>query len=251
MQHMHRMHMTRHDGGLGAMKESELEFDRSCHVLYSQKCKKEIEKRISLHYPEDRREEVFTAVQRQFVDWLKDFRTDLGGKRNFHNGVGGTYDNIMTLAYYAVCRDVTSFAEIEELYGEVFLPSFRKLGFVDVNKKIFKRLMYRAFQSAKRRCDKWHDYEMEVEPYKDGEPIRYRFTACPVAQFARDHDLLDILPALCNVDYAAMEVVHARLVRTTTLGLGGCCDYAICGDQDTYLQEHEEFRDDLGGRRNR
>ena len=157
----------------------------------------------------------------------------------------------MVLAYYVICRQVTSFEEIEKLYGEIFLDSFSRLGFVDCNKKIFKKLMYMAFQKAKGRCDRWHDYEMAVEPYKEGEPIRYRFTSCPVAEFAREHDLVDILPALCNVDYAAMEVIHARLVRTTTLGKGEYCDYAICGDRDPYLNEHEEFRDETGGRWNR
>ncbi len=232
------------------MKESELEINRECHVIYSAKAGKTVKKYIALHYPENRREEVFTAVQLQFVHWLKDYRTDLGGKKNFHNGTGGTYDNIFVLAYYVVCREVTSFSEIEELYGEIFLDSFRKLSFVDCNRGFFKKLMYRAFQTAKGRCDKWHDYEMEVEPYREGEPIRYRFTACPVAEFCRAHDLLDILPALCNVDYAAMEIIHARLIRTTTLGRGDCCDYCICGDRDPYVKEHPEFRDAAGGRWN-
>ena len=34
------------------MKDSELQFDRSCHVLYSKACKKEILAKIALHYPE-------------------------------------------------------------------------------------------------------------------------------------------------------------------------------------------------------
>ena len=111
--------------------------------------------------------------------------------------------------------------------------------------------MHLAFRKAKKRCDKWKDYDMRLEPYRKGEPLRYRFVTCPTAEFARLHGLLDILPALCNSDYAAMEQIHARLVRTTTLGLGDCCDYAICGDQDPYLKDHEEFRDSTGARRNK
>ena len=34
------------------MKDSELQIDRSCHVLYSKPCKKEIRAKIALHYPE-------------------------------------------------------------------------------------------------------------------------------------------------------------------------------------------------------
>lgn len=35
------------------MKDNELQFDRSCHVLYSEACKKEIQSKIALHYPGD------------------------------------------------------------------------------------------------------------------------------------------------------------------------------------------------------
>jgi len=40
------------------MKDSELQIDRSCHVLYSKPCKKEILAKITLHYPEVEREAV-------------------------------------------------------------------------------------------------------------------------------------------------------------------------------------------------
>lgn len=97
------------------MKDDELPFDRSCHVLYSKPCKKEIQSKIALHYPEAEREMIWEKVQRQYVDFLSDWRTDLGGKRNFHNGAGGTYDCIAIMSYYAACKAVTSFREIEEI----------------------------------------------------------------------------------------------------------------------------------------
>ncbi len=70
------------------MKDSELQFDRTCHVLYSKPCKKEICARIALHYPESEREAVWEKVQRQYAEFLADWRTDLGGRKNFHNGAG-------------------------------------------------------------------------------------------------------------------------------------------------------------------
>lgn len=42
---------------------------------------------------------MWSKVQLQFVDYLKNWRTDLGGKKNFHNGTGGTYDCIAVLSY--------------------------------------------------------------------------------------------------------------------------------------------------------
>ena len=113
------------------MKDNELLFDRKCHVLYSKPCKKEIRAKIALHYLEAKREAIWEQVQRQYVDFLSDWRTDLGGKKNFHNGVGGTYDCIAIMSYYVVCKAVTSFREIEEMEENLILPTFRKLKFVD------------------------------------------------------------------------------------------------------------------------
>ena len=167
------------------MKDSELQFDRTCHMLYSKPCKKEILAKIALHYPEAEREAAWEQVQRQYVEFLSDWRTDLGGKKNFHNGAGGAYDCIAILSYYAACRTVTSFREIEEMEENLILPSFRKLKFVDCNKPFFRKLMYKAFTRAKSLCDQWHDYEMDVAPFVPDKPIYYEFTACPAAQFCK------------------------------------------------------------------
>ena len=94
-------------------------------------------------------------------------------------------------------------------------------------------------------------YEMTVAPYENGKPIYYEFTACPAAEFAIRHGLADIMPALCNVDYASMELLHARLIRTNTCVNGCRCDYTICGGQDPYLKAYPEYRDEAGFRRNK
>ena len=86
---------------------------------------------------------------------------------------------------------------------------------------------------------------------ENSKPIYYEFTACPAAEFAKQFGFADIMPALCNVDYASMELLHAKLVRTTTCVDGCRCDYTICGDQDPYAKEHPEYRDENGYRRNK
>lgn len=131
------------------MKDSQLPFDRTCHALYSKPCKKEIQRVIALHYPPEQWEAVWERVQLQYVEFLKDWRTDLGGSKNFHNGAGGTYDCIAIMSYYVVCKAVTTFQEIEEMEENLILPTFRRLKFVDCNK-----LMHKAFTVAKASCDK-------------------------------------------------------------------------------------------------
>ncbi len=233
------------------MKDEALVFNRECHVLYSKPCKKEIQEKIALHYPDGQREEVWTKVQLQYADFLKDWRADLGGKKNFHNGVGGNYYCIALMAYYVVCKDVTSLAEIEQMEGSLFLPAFRKLRFVNVNHPLIKRLLYLAYSNAKRQCDKWVDFKMNLAPFDKNKPINYEFTECPTAEFAKKHGLLEVMPALCNPDFEGMELIHARLVRKTTCSNGCKCDYTICGDREDYGKQHPEYRDEMGYRRNR
>lgn len=91
---------------------------------------------------------------------------------------------------------------------------------------------------------------MHVAPYDPDGPIYYEFTACPTAEFARQFGLLEVMPALCSPDYAAMELLRARLVRRTTCSNGCRCDYTICGDRDAWCQEYPEYRDEAGYRRN-
>ena len=241
---------VRYEAALGAALKASGSFTLRQLNDSLEPCKKEILAKITLHYPEVEREAVWEQVQLRYAELLSKWRTDLGGKKNFHNGVGGTYDCIAIMCFYDACRDVVTFREMEEIEENLILPSFRKLRFVDINKPFWKKLMYRAFSTAQKHCDTWHDYEMDVAPYENSKPIYYEFTACPAAEFAKRFGFTDIMPALCNVDYASMELLHAKLVRTTTCVDGCRCDYTICGDQDPYAKEHPEYRDEAGFRRN-
>ena len=41
------------------MRDEELVFDRTCHVVYSEACKKEIQEKIALHYPSGEQENLW------------------------------------------------------------------------------------------------------------------------------------------------------------------------------------------------
>lgn len=64
--------------------------------------------------------------------------------------------------------------------------------------------------NAKKQCDNWGRFKMNVAPFDKGKPIYYEFTECPTAEFAKKHGLLEVMPALCNPDFTAMELIHAR-----------------------------------------
>lgn len=143
---------------------------------------------------------------------------------------------------------VTAF---ETIYFRNNLSSCFEKIHTDANKPFFRKLIFRALQNAKKQCDKWGDYKMNLSELEEGKPIRYEFSECPAASFAKEHGLCEVMPALCNVDYASMEMIHARLVRKTTCVNGDVCDYAICDDKDPYCALHPEYCDEAGFRRNK
>lgn len=68
---------------------------------------------------------------------------------------------------------------------------------------------------------------MHLDDYDKEKPLSYNFTECPVAKFAKENDLLEIMPAFCNPDYDAMELIHAKLIRKTTCSLVLMVKYVI------------------------
>lgn len=174
------------------MEEKYLDIALNCHVIYSDACKKIIQEKVAIHYPEDK-EEIWQQIQQQYVDYLKKWRTDLGGKRNYHNAQGGTYDSIAMMCYWVVCKEKTDIKEVEEMMNSQFLPSFSKLSFVDINKPFWKKILYYSFKVAAKKCSKWPDYDMRVAPYKKDEPIYYEFKTCPISDFARELSLQEVM----------------------------------------------------------
>lgn len=210
-------------------------------VMYSKKCKKEIRKRVD--------ESTFNKIHERYMYYLNDWNRDLGGTKNFHNKKGGTYDCIFMMCYYEVCN--VSKKEIEEIEGSLFLPSFKRLKFVNISKKFYKKLLHKAFVMSEKKCKKFDDYRMKVYPLEDGKPIHYTFTTCPVNDFAKKYGFNSLMPSFCNPDYKGMEYMNAKLVRTTTCSNGDCCDYVICHKSDKYLADHMEYVDEEGYIRNK
>ena len=68
----------------------------------------------------------------------------------------------------------------------------------------------------------------------------------PVAEFAKAHGYLNIMPAFCNCDYPAMEYINAALIRKHTCANSDVCDYLIVGDESKTAKEHPKETDEQG-----
>lgn len=87
---------------------------------------------------------------------------------------------------------------------------------------------------------------MICEPYSARLGPRYRFTQCPIANFARAHGLLHLMPPLCNMDYTAMELLHGALLRRSTCANGCMCDYRVVGDKHPDAKKYPRKTDAAG-----
>lgn len=76
----------------------ESKIDLKKHVMYSTLMEKIIKEHLERRYEGDAIELMWERVQQQYADFLQDLPY-LGGKKNTHNGTGGTYDCIMIFAY--------------------------------------------------------------------------------------------------------------------------------------------------------
>ena len=68
----------------------------------------------------------------------------------------------------------------------------------------------------------------------------------PVAEFAKQFGITEIMPALCNVYYKPMELSRAKFIRKEICEDGNKCDYTICGDKCEYVFAHPEHTDEKG-----
>ena len=233
------------------MKENELIFDRTKHVCYSEAVKQVITDCLKKQFSKKEADILWEKIQLKYTEYLQTLPY-LGGAKDNHNAPGGTYDCIALFAYYEVLDRKPSIQEIYEMNNAILLPPFRKLGkLFNINHPWQLKLLNFVFETTAKRDQKKHHscpagYIMQTEPFDPKTGIHYRFEQCPIAEFAKAHDLLEIMPAICNGDYPAMELLHAGLIRTTTCANGNVCDYWIVGDKSPYLKKYPKKTDEQG-----
>ena len=132
------------------MKDDELPIrpQLSCAVFQALQ-EEEIQSKIALHYREAEREMIWGKGAAAVCGFSFRLAQILGGKRTT-TAQAAPHDCIAIMSYYAVCKPVTSFREIEEMEENLILPTFRKLKFVDCNKPFWRKLMYKALFGQKR-----------------------------------------------------------------------------------------------------
>lgn len=230
------------------MKEKDLPIDRSKHVIYTKKAKECVQKLLRRYYDEPTAAALWEKVQLQYAEFLKD-EPALGGVKM----TVSIYDPILIFAWYAVVPDKPPLEEVQQDVYDCFMGGFDTLGKVfDLNRKPDNRLANRIFKMTNDLREKEikefpASFRMGSYSYdKANGVVRYCFTQCPNAEFAKRHHMESVLPVMCNCDHLAMRKLHATLIREGTCVTSDCCDYCIVGDKSPLASEYELVKNEDG-----
>lgn len=223
------------------MREKDLPFDRTKHMAYTNNAKKCVQKLLHRYYDEQTAAQLWKKVQLQYCEYLKDEPAMAGLKITT-----SIYDPILIFAWYAIVPDKPALEEVQQDIYRSFFGSFDAMGKVfNLNRKLDNRLAASIFQKANdirvEEIKKFPEsFRMGCCAYeKEDGVIRYSFTQCPNAEFAKRHHMEDVLPVLCNCDHLAMQAIHACLIREGTCATSDCCDYCIVGDRNPIAAGYE------------
>lgn len=193
---------------------------------------------------------IWDQVQQNYLNYFADL-PDFGGKENGH--AAAIYGGLLIFSLYPALPDQPLIADLQSFVQNLFMEPFVKLGKIfDLNRKLDIGLINMVFHHVGTRDRKDHQiwpagFETENEPYDRKNRItRYRFTKCPNAEFAKQHDLLHVLPLLCNSDFFGISQIHGTLIRTGTCGNSCICDYCVVGDLNPLAQEYDIVSDNMG-----
>ena len=230
------------------MKEKDLPIDLSKHAIYTKSAKKCVQKLLHRYYDGKTAEVMWEKVQLKYAEFLKD-EPALGGAKI----TVSIYDPILIFAWYGIVSDKPPLEEIQQDVYDCFMGGFDAMGKVfNLNRKLDNRLASRIFKKTRDTREKEFrelpaSFRMGSYSYdKENGIVRYCFTQCPNAEFAKRHHMEHVLPVMCNCDHLAMKKLHATLIREGTCITSDRCDYCIVGDKSPLAAEYALVKNEDG-----
>ena len=125
--------------------------------------------------------------------------------------------------------------------------------FMDINRYMdpkYQKVGYRLIGRFAKHVNRMHQrkgyskgWDILVNPDGHTEGFQIALSGgCPLVDFARAHDYMDLMPYFCEVDYQTYQMLfHAKLIRNHTIAEGAdSCDYWMVGDKSSLTDEKEK-----------
>lgn len=174
---------------------------------------------------------------------------DLGGFKKRHRaeyramvartpGIGGVRENMLCMTLYIACYGFAYYkAAPEAVTMEVFDGMIQAVCQSDrmaqayKGKDAFDAKQMAAYEKGAARSQKG-EYPMDWKFtfHWDSRVPEYflTYSECGVCKLGRQEGLSFLVPHVCVMDYAMIELKGAKLLRTKTLGNGDdCCDFHV------------------------
>ena len=204
---------------------------------------------LSERYGEET-EGIWRKTKENYTAFLEE-SPDLGGRKNGH--AFAIYGGLLVFALYKALPDQPPVSQLQEFVQNLFMEPFTKLGKVfDLNRPFDMKLIDMVFRRSGNRDRKdilkYPDGFINVDAPYDSEhqAAGYSFTQCPNAEFAKKHDMLNVLPLLCNCDFYGISEIHGTLIREGTCGNSDVCDYRVVGNRNPLAKEYKIVTDEKG-----
>lgn len=90
----------------------------------------------------------------------------------------------------------------------------------------------KKLDQKREKGERGNTWGLEINPDHRARGFAFTLIGCPIADFAKSHGYLYLMPHLCASDEALAKLMHARLVRAHAAALGAdSCDYWYIGDK--------------------
>lgn len=169
------------------------------------------------------------------------------------------YDSIACFAYWEAMPEGQreSVEEFTQTVAFVFngeTVKKRNPEFFTANNRMLLKLagaiLRIAFAPMNRQVDagRWNNaWRVKINPDEKSEGLQMVLVGCPIADFAKKHGYMDLMPAMCNPDFDNMLELGIYLIRPKTVGMGyPVCDYRFVGDKSPVVKRYERVTDEKG-----
>jgi hypothetical protein len=192
------------------------------------------------NYGEKRAVDIWNQTEKIYDKFLNE-TPSIGGRENLmsHNLYGAL---LVFAVYEAIGEDLTG-EEIQEYIDVLFTNKFKRIGKIIhigfLTHNPVKKLVYAYFGSYKKKADKykggkWNNtWGIELNPEGHKKGVAITLVGCPIADFAKKHGYLHLMPYMCKSDYIVAKSLHGKLIRNHTVAEGHTtCDYWYLGNNE-------------------